>query len=139
MHKTLKDAAKETLTGVAETYGLAFPPHLLFSSDHTDPRWRISSHRRLKNVLVLLEWLPTGAAAPAPAGIAATASAPAGLSEGARARRHPNPNPKPNPDPNPSPNPTPNPNPNPTPTPNQVRARGCSAPCRCTRRAPAAR
>ena len=35
---------------------------------------------------MLLEWLPTGAAAPAPAGMAATASAPAGLSEGARAR-----------------------------------------------------
>ena len=35
---------------------------------------------------MLLEWLPTGAAAPAPSGLAATASAPAGLSEGARAR-----------------------------------------------------
>ena len=53
VHKSLK----ETLTGVSDRSGLAFPPHLLFSTDHTNPKWRLSSHRRLKNVLVLLEWL----------------------------------------------------------------------------------
>ena len=82
VHKSLK----ETLTGVSDRSGLAFPPHLLFSTDHTNPKWRLSSHRRLKNVLVLLEWLPSGAAAPAPSGVAATAARPHALSDGARTR-----------------------------------------------------
>ena len=76
VHKSLK----ETLTGVSDRSGLTFPPHLLFSTDHTNPKWRLSSHRRLKNVLVLLEWLPSGAAAPAPSGVAATAAQPPVLS-----------------------------------------------------------
>ena len=38
--------------------GLSYPSHLLFSTDHTHPRWRFTSHRRLKNVLMLLEWVP---------------------------------------------------------------------------------
>ena len=50
VHKSLK----ETLTGVSDRSGLAFPPHLLFSTDHTNPKWRLTSHRRLKNVLVPL-------------------------------------------------------------------------------------
>ena len=63
--------------------GLGFPPHLLLSSDHTHPRWRFSSHRRLKNILVLLEWVP-GCGAPAPP--AAAAAAATVLGDGARAR-----------------------------------------------------
>ena len=39
--------------------GLAFPPHTQLSSDHTHPRWRFTSHRRLKNVIVVMEWLPS--------------------------------------------------------------------------------
>ena len=33
VHKSLK----ETLTGVSDRSGLTFPPHLLFSTDHTNP------------------------------------------------------------------------------------------------------
>ena len=35
-----------------------WPPYLQFSSDHTHPRWRFQSHRRLKNVIVTMEWQP---------------------------------------------------------------------------------
>ena len=57
--------------------GLGFPPHLLLSSDHTHPRWRFSSHRRLKNILVLLEWVPGCGAPAAPAAAAARRRQPA--------------------------------------------------------------
>ncbi|KAL1530323.1 hypothetical protein AB1Y20_001232 [Prymnesium parvum] len=37
---------------------LQWPDEIFFSSDHTHPRWRFSSHRRLKNLIVLMEWIP---------------------------------------------------------------------------------
>ena len=37
---------------------LKWPPFVLLSSDHTHPRWRFQSHRRLKNVICHVEWLP---------------------------------------------------------------------------------
>lgn len=37
---------------------LNWPDYVLLSSDHTSPRWRFESHRRLKNVHVVMEWLP---------------------------------------------------------------------------------
>ena len=40
---------------------LHWPADLHFSSDHTHPRWRFSSHRRIKNINVLLEWMPDSA------------------------------------------------------------------------------
>ena len=45
--------------------GLHWPPSLLLSSEHTHPRWRFTSHRRLKNVIVVMEWAPPGAPPPA--------------------------------------------------------------------------
>ena len=37
---------------------LHWPPYLLFSGNHTQPRWRFVNHRRLKNLLITMEWLP---------------------------------------------------------------------------------
>ena len=37
--------------------GLAWPDYVQLSSDHTHPRWRFTSHRRLKNVIVVLDWV----------------------------------------------------------------------------------
>ena len=37
---------------------LRWPENLLFSANHTQPRWRFSNHRRLKNLLILMEWMP---------------------------------------------------------------------------------
>ena len=37
---------------------LHWPDYVLLSSDHTSPRWRYDSHRRLKNILVTMEWVP---------------------------------------------------------------------------------
>ena len=42
--------------------GLHWPESILLSSDHTHPRWRFTSHRRLKNMIVLMEWIPDAAA-----------------------------------------------------------------------------
>ena len=96
VHKSLK----ETLTGVSDQSGLAFPPHLLFSTDHTNPKWRLSSHRRLKNVLVSSGSLnPDPSPSPSP---------------------NLNPDPGPNQNPNPNLNPNLNPNPSPYPNPNTL-------------------
>ena len=37
---------------------VAFHPYLLMSENHFHRVWTLTSHRRLKNVVVLLEWLP---------------------------------------------------------------------------------
>ena len=37
---------------------LAFPPYLLMSENHFHRVWTLTAHRRLKNVVVVLEWLP---------------------------------------------------------------------------------
>ena len=37
---------------------LHWPSYVQLSSDHTHPRWRFSSHHRLKNVIVTLEYTP---------------------------------------------------------------------------------
>ena len=37
---------------------LHWPSYVQLSSDHTHPRWRFSSHHRLKNVIVVLEYTP---------------------------------------------------------------------------------
>jgi hypothetical protein len=37
---------------------LLWPAAMYMSQDHTHPRWRFSSHHRLKNIIVLMEWLP---------------------------------------------------------------------------------
>ena len=37
---------------------LHWPPYVLFSANHTQPRWMFSNHRRLKNMIVMMEWLP---------------------------------------------------------------------------------
>eukprot|EP00966_Prymnesium_polylepis_P153883 3553279-Prymnesium_polylepis.1 len=41
-----------------------WPAYMHFSSDHTHPRWRHQGHRRLKNVIVIMEWSPDYEAAP---------------------------------------------------------------------------
>ena len=54
-----------------------WPSYLHLSSDHTHPRWRFQSHRRLKNIVVMMEWSPdvdagvTGFGGAAPFGAAA--------------------------------------------------------------------
>ena len=98
------------------------------SSDHTHPRWRFTSHRRLKNVIVVLDWVPSvdataaGAEAATAAGTAGRpAAGEAPLTDGQRERlqrvfemydaaklgavgeEHPNLNPNPNPNPTPNP------------------------------------
>ena len=53
---------------------LKWSPFVMLSSDHTHPRWRFQSHRRLKNVICHVEWLPDAdavATAP-PAAVAPT-------------------------------------------------------------------
>ena len=37
---------------------LAFHPYLLMSENHFHRVWTLTAHRRLKNVVVVLEWLP---------------------------------------------------------------------------------
>ena len=37
---------------------LHWPPYVLFSANHTQPRWRFVNHRRLKNLMIMMEWLP---------------------------------------------------------------------------------
>ena len=59
---------------------LAFPPQLLLSTNYFAPSWWDAAPRRIKNVVVLLEWCP-----------------------------NPNSNPNPNPNPNLNPNPPPGP------------------------------
>ena len=44
---------------------LNWPDYCLLSSDHTSPRWRFESHRRLKNIVVVMEWVPDARAAEA--------------------------------------------------------------------------
>ena len=65
--------------------GLAWPEYVQLSSDHTHPRWRFTSHRRLKNVIVILEWLPAVDATAAAGAAAATA---AGAGAAAADARH---------------------------------------------------
>jgi hypothetical protein len=37
---------------------LPFPPYMLMSDNHYATRWWSKSHRRLKNVIVVMEWIP---------------------------------------------------------------------------------
>ena len=64
---------------------LHWPPYLQLSANHTHPRWRFSSHHRLKNMLVFMEWMPAAADA------SMTATPPSegvGLSDTQRHRLH---------------------------------------------------
>ena len=54
--------------------GLQWPEEVQLSSDHTHPRWRFSSHRRLKNMILLMEWVPDVNALAIAAGSDATAA-----------------------------------------------------------------
>lgn len=46
---------------------LPFPPYAFYSHNHYNPGWSLNTHRRLKNVIVMLEWVPGAIAAlPAP-------------------------------------------------------------------------
>ena len=42
----------------SSTAPLAFPPYCLVSKNHYNSAWSLKTHRRLKNVMVMLEWIP---------------------------------------------------------------------------------
>lgn len=37
---------------------IIFPPEMLYSHNYFHPQWSLSSHRRVKNVIVVMEWIP---------------------------------------------------------------------------------
>ena len=70
---------------------LSWPAYVQISGDHTHPRWRFQGHRRLKNMIVLMEWVPDVDSAAAAAAYGAEAGpgaalAETALSEGQRTR-----------------------------------------------------
>ena len=70
---------------------LHWPNYCQLSSDHTHPRWRFSSHHRLKNVIVVMEYTPDADVSSASGGAGgvgsgAAALAVAALTDGQRQR-----------------------------------------------------
>ena len=54
----LKDFSVYKGIGYGSSPTLPFPGYLYYSSNFYDPGWRLSSIRRLKNVICVLDWLP---------------------------------------------------------------------------------
>ena len=66
---------------------LHWPAYVQLSSDHTHPRWRFQSHRRLKSVICTMEWCPdVDASAKSSASGAAQASMAHRLSDAQKAK-----------------------------------------------------
>lgn len=55
----LSEFRLRTPTGQTQPFSpLAFPSYMLLSRNHFQPAWWKSSHRRLKNVIMVLDWVP---------------------------------------------------------------------------------
>ena len=47
------------LTYIAHVFNSQFPPYMFLSQNHYVVGWGLKTHRRLKNIIVLMEWIPS--------------------------------------------------------------------------------